>query len=372
MNAVKASIIATEPSQLLDSGLFISGFELEFQRCNGERYTGRTPMVNDYAAARAFLQGSGENLRLNLLIELPGHVTGASLEALTTPKETFTYATAVMRQHRQSTVLDFNASLARLRGNDSPGVAEALAKVESYIAAALAALPLTSFDEPQLAALLDMSQFQRPAPNGSIYKLSDAMMPAVEIKRDGTVEGGEIILAKPLPTRKALDVARELFKENNFIVDEGCSFHIHLSVPGLEHRYGQALQWELMLYVLSQYERVPEGVRSRWARNMEYFRPILQIDKYSFVHYHGHYRTWEFRCFGNVDCIEDAEACYQLAVEAMQHAYKVQARQTDSLSPSIFDCGSQRRVYDSIVHQLARQSFSVEELNSLIAQSSAA
>lgn len=142
---------------------------------------------------------------------------------------------------------------------------------------------------------------------------------------DGTVSGPEFKIegygckAGPFISR-----LKKLLANHTMQVDEGCSFHIHISVPGIEHKYGKLLQVRMMEYLMRNLERVPEDVKKRWRKSTEYFKPHVSTDKYSFVHFHNRYKTWEFRCFGNINNVSDAAQCLRLAVGALQYAYKCQ------------------------------------------------
>jgi hypothetical protein len=112
-------------------------------------------------------------------------------------------------------------------------------------------------------------------------------------------------------------------------VDEHCSLHIHLSVDGVSHRWGAAFQARMVNYIMSNTHRVPDRVLDRWigaARNpFEWLDRFFALEggqqKYRFVHFHSQ-GTWEFRCFGNVDSIDDAKACLDLSIDAMHAAYR--------------------------------------------------
>jgi len=95
-------------------------------------------------------------------------------------------------------------------------------------------------------------------------------------------------------------------------------------VKGLKHRYGETMQQALTDYLIEHTAELPVDVRERWekVRQNRFFQPGVQRDKYSFVHAHQQ-GTWEFRCFGNIKNADDGQRCLELAVRAMQHAYKV-------------------------------------------------
>lgn len=154
-------------------------------------------------------------------------------------------------------------------------------------------------------------------------------------KADNSVKGPEFVVAGNGTTApKFIKLLKSLFDRFDLEIDEGCSFHIHLSVPGINHAYGPMLQCHMMEYLLLNVDRVPEDVQNRWGSETDYFKPLIQADKYSFVHFHENCRTWEFRCFGNVQNAKDGRRCLKLAVEALQYAYKVSLGMAESLFKS--------------------------------------
>lgn len=146
----------------------------------------------------------------------------------------------------------------------------------------------------------------------------------IEAKHDGSVEGPEFVVAGEGTSANQFSVLlSRLFKQYNLEVDTRCSFHVHLSVPGIKHTYGPMLQCYMMEYLINNLHRVPESVRERWCDDTNYFKPNLSTDKYTFINFHSDYKTWEFRCFGNVSNHKDGMRCLKLAVESLQYAYKV-------------------------------------------------
>jgi hypothetical protein len=108
-------------------------------------------------------------------------------------------------------------------------------------------------------------------------------------------------------------------------VDEGCSFHIHLSLPGVKHKYGAKMQAAMVEYIAERILDLPEGVQNRLSGTgtNNFIKGLFESrEKYSFVNYHRQ-GTWEFRCFGNVNSTRDGMVCLDIAIEALAHAYKV-------------------------------------------------
>lgn len=155
----------------------------------------------------------------------------------------------------------------------------------------------------------------------------------VEVGTDGSVSGYEFRTVGALDYQRFTSAADRIFKLDHTI-DNGCSFHIHLAIPGVKHRHGNLLQKALTEYLIENIDRVPATVRQRWAaiRSNTYITPGVQKgQKYMFVWKHEQ-GTWEFRCFGNVQNAEDAKVCLDLAIEAMQYGYMVTTGQVDLFS----------------------------------------
>jgi hypothetical protein len=149
---------------------------------------------------------------------------------------------------------------------------------------------------------------------------------------DQSVKGGEIRTVGPLKPMQFLSASQDLLENNDFTVDTGCSFHIHLSVPGVKHSYGVALQAEMTAYLLDNIKRLPHSVRNRLSSEScsKWAKLRLSTDKFTAVHFHGQ-GSWEFRLFGNIDDSSDARRCLILAIESMQHAYRVKLGMTKAL-----------------------------------------
>lgn len=157
--------------------------------------------------------------------------------------------------------------------------------------------------------------------------------PNIEVGDDSSVRGGEIRTLGALTPQQFMAAAIALFTGHDFEIDTGCSFHIHLSVPGIQHTYGKTLQGEMMGYILNNQDRLPAAVRERLKSTAVRFCQFkLDSDKMRAVHGHPQ-RTWEFRLFGNVTTQHEAWRCLLLAIDALRHAYRVRMRMT----PPILD-----------------------------------
>lgn len=184
-----------------------------------------------------------------------------------------------------------------------------------------------------------------PYRRGGLEEVRALGMPDfVEAGSDGSVKGFEFRTIGALTYDQFVQAASGIFKFDHYI-DTGCSFHIHLQLKGVEHKHGAKLQRALTEYLVEHQERVPESVRTRWKgiNSNGYIQPGVSRDKYSFVWKHGQ-GTWEFRCFGNVQTAEEGKLCLDLAIEAMQYAYRVTTRQTQLYSDMMGFTGDWKRM----------------------------
>ena len=165
--------------------------------------------------------------------------------------------------------------------------------------------------------------------------------PGLEAKYDGTVGGAEITTIGANTFDACVGYINQFALTESWEADEECSFHIHVSLPGIRPSYGAGMQRELMAYVLYRVHKQPERyqfLRDRWLHETEdeeqreFFRLEECDDRYTFVAHRGN--TWEFRCFGNVNCVGDAMKCLQLAVDAMHHVYKTKAGLVPRITPN--------------------------------------
>lgn len=147
-----------------------------------------------------------------------------------------------------------------------------------------------------------------------------------DLESDGSVDGPEIKTKDGgvTPTQ-FVKLASELFDKHDLAIDEGCSFHIHVSVQGVQHTFGKQFQADLYSYLIEHFDSLPASVKDRWLneeKRNRYFELKISTDKFSFVNYHSRCGTWEFRCFGNVTNTQDARICMMLALNAMRYAYQ--------------------------------------------------
>jgi hypothetical protein len=133
-----------------------------------------------------------------------------------------------------------------------------------------------------------------------------------------------------------LQLTELIFANNDLDIDAGCSYHLHFSIEGIKHSYGQHVQAEAMVFLnKSLIEGLwPSALVDRLG-DMNYYKPLIQQDKYSMLHFNAGYKTWEFRIFGNISNIADAKACYILAIKAMRHVYRVLEGMVPSLRSRI-------------------------------------
>lgn len=136
------------------------------------------------------------------------------------------------------------------------------------------------------------------------------------IDSDGSVSGFEFTTKDPIRYSDVPEYLDILFKEDH-VVDKGCSFHIHLSLDGVPSRYSDNLQSRFYHTIMANISRFPMGVLQRLRSDKcKHYAPMrVAHEKYTAANCHSQYRTWEFRLFGNVGNLEDAQTCIDLAVD---------------------------------------------------------
>jgi len=175
----------------------------------------------------------------------------------------------------------------------------------------------------------------------------------VQLEYDGSVDGFEFKTKGPKTISEFKEAAKEIFGvEHN--IDERCSFHIHLSIDGIKHNYGEQLQLLLMEGVLKQADKIPSSVLQRWRAGFEdmddcgrYFQWKVEHDKYVAISRHHTFNTWEFRCFGNVQNYKDATVCLKIAINALKYAYE---RQLLRAGPMILDFENVSEIAEQIAN----------------------
>jgi hypothetical protein len=50
-------------------------------------------------------------------------------------------------------------------------------------------------------------------------------------------------------------------------------------------------------------------------------------NRYSFIAFRHEFKTWEFRCWGNIETVEDAKACVDLSLDAYNYAFDLVHKQ---------------------------------------------
>lgn len=143
------------------------------------------------------------------------------------------------------------------------------------------------------------------------------------VGQDNTVSGAEYRFNGKAAWDKAVNRIQRVF-ELDHRIDDRCSFHIHTSLAGVVHRYGERFQRRLMGALLSRIKDIPTGVLRRWSNSdwmYEYFEFKVEDDKYIAISHRDHLGTWEFRAFGNVATERDGIRCMELAVWCMAAAY---------------------------------------------------
>jgi hypothetical protein len=144
----------------------------------------------------------------------------------------------------------------------------------------------------------------------------------IDMGEDGSVKGCEFRTYGACTVNQFCKAADSLFNIP-MDIDEECSFHIHLSIDGVNHSYGRSFQQCMLSYLADHYNELPRSVKER-LENEDWVDQYFAIDtgdaKYKAVAYRG--QTWEFRLFGNVQNARDAKKCLLLAIRAIRHAYR--------------------------------------------------
>ena len=159
-------------------------------------------------------------------------------------------------------------------------------------------------------------------------------LPTLDIGSDGTVSGFEIRTRGGL-TPADFDAAARAVCSVPHTVDTGCSFHVHVKLPGRRLTYSQDFHRLLLEWLVCHVDEFPAPVLTRLAdsgKRDRYFRPLLDEDKYRAIRHHPS-GTWEFRLFGNVADAESALKCRALTEAAVRHALRVAAGEAQPLLP---------------------------------------
>jgi len=106
----------------------------------------------------------------------------------------------------------------------------------------------------------------------------------VEVGTDSSVRGGEARTIGALTPTNFMVAAKALFGGYDFEIETNCSFHIHLSVPGVRHTYGRSLQAEMFAYLLANTARLPDAVKERLNSSaIRYCKFQLSTEKFTAV-----------------------------------------------------------------------------------------
>jgi len=135
---------------------------------------------------------------------------------------------------------------------------------------------------------------------------------------DGSVPHGyEYRTKRGYSMDKIIRIADSLFRHlTNPLIDNGCSFHIHIRSEDLTVNHGRR---QLILELAEQWMLAnrSEWPNSLWQRMRStysgcHFSP-LDGDFIRVNEDYGKPTTLEFRCFGNVKTTEEAIKCFKLA-----------------------------------------------------------
>lgn len=154
---------------------------------------------------------------------------------------------------------------------------------------------------------------------------------------DGSVAGLEFKPSKPISFEDCKSTTASLF-QMPMEVDSRCSFHVHVSIKNNHTEYSETLQMYMCEYIVANLNKVPKTCIERWQNQWQlnrYFAFESGLTKYRFVSFCEKYRTWEFRCFGNIHNADDAMQCITLSALAYKYALRRLNRDTKAvLAPS--------------------------------------
>jgi len=171
-----------------------------------------------------------------------------------------------------------------------------------------------------------------------IKNLFPKLSPLIEAVGDGSVSGFELKPIRPL-TFEETQVATDSLFQIPMHVDTRCSFHVHVSVKNNNSaQYDEKLQMYMCEYIVANLDKVPDSCLERWRNTNQlnrYFAFQHGSQKYTFVSFCSKFKTWEFRCFGNIQDQEDAMMCIKIAGLAYKYALRRKNRDAKAmLAPS--------------------------------------
>ena len=304
--------------------LLLDGTPVTYSRANGKNFddanTGKTytdslvyidtPDNRKYLESKAARQASKkqfiENTDLTRLLTFGFELETQQTEGLTydNRKEGF--------KKNANNIKDKSQFIKQLadKGSSSP-----LAQVVAHLVENGNTDAVEAIANTPLSSLLDL------IPNSSITpKMCLPHLEGMDVGQDGSVKGFEIRTIGGLDSatfKKRVADVMALKHE----VNERCSFHIHVGSEVLELKKDPNTIGTMISYILGHND-IPTSVRNRWKdNNANYFcRPNIDgKEKESFIRVHPQ-GTLEFRCFGNINNVADAETCHRIAVEAIKYA----------------------------------------------------
>lgn len=172
-----------------------------------------------------------------------------------------------------------------------------------------------------------------------LQNLFPTLSPLLEAVGDGSVSGVELKPIRPLTYEETQTVTSSMF-QMPMLVDTHCSFHIHVSIKNnIAAQYDEKLQMFMCEYIVANLDKVPATCLERWRNTGQlnrYFAFKQGSEKYTFVSFCRRFKTWEFRCFGNIQDQQDAMMCIKLAALAYKYALRRKNRETKAvLAPAV-------------------------------------
>lgn len=156
-------------------------------------------------------------------------------------------------------------------------------------------------------------------------------IPALLLKEDGSVEGGEITTKGGQSIDGCLKLFGQVLSLGSWRVDTECSFHIHVGDTNFGMRHSRltdkekhTYQAEALTYLLLHWEEWPLACRLRFLSDAreDYFSFRFGRGKMSGIRIHPQ-GTMEYRLWGNIKSVEEAEAALRLTERAHRHALLV-------------------------------------------------
>lgn len=174
-----------------------------------------------------------------------------------------------------------------------------------------------------------------PMPDRSGSGLPEGLI----LKEDGSVSGGEITTRGGQSIPECLSLFGRVLGMGIWEVDEGCSFHVHVGDTSFGQRFSaysskgkHIYQAEALTFLLYHWDQWPAGVKRRFLRDLrdDYFAFTFSGGKMQGIRVHPQ-GTMEYRLWGNISSVADAETVLRLTERAHRFALAVIHGETQGL-----------------------------------------